>query len=122
MIELAPRYPKSSCSKARNRYFLFPRAEFATIKSKPSKFECLKDKTSLTDSLSGGDPAKVNFDIRGIEYYGKYYVNLNAWRIEKSGGGGAPPAEEGFASESPPSHLSEPPAGHGNESDDDIPF
>ena len=86
------------------------------------KFECLKDKTSLTDSLSGGDPAKVNFDIRGIEYYGKYYVNLNAWRIEKSGGGGAPPAEEGFASESPPSHLSEPPAGHGNESDDDIPF
>lgn len=86
------------------------------------KFECLKDKTSLTDSLSVGDPVKVNFDIRGNEYNGKYYVNLNAWRIEKSGGGGAPPAEEGFASESPPSHLSEPPAGHGNESDDDIPF
>ncbi|MEM6279312.1 MAG: DUF3127 domain-containing protein [Verrucomicrobiota bacterium] len=86
------------------------------------KFECLKDKTSLTDSLSVGDAVKVNFDIRGNEYNGKYYVNLNAWRIEKSGGASAPPADAGSQGEAPPSHLSEPPAGHGNESDDDIPF
>lgn len=86
------------------------------------KFECVKDKTSLTDGLSVGDPVKVNFDIRGNEYNGKYYVNLNAWKVEKGGGNSAPPADAGFTSDGPPSHLSEPPAGHGAESDDDIPF
>ncbi len=86
------------------------------------KFECVKEKTSLTDGLSVGDPVKVNFDIRGNEYNGKYYVNLNAWKVEKAGGSSAAPADAGFAGGEPPAHLSEPPAGHGNESDDDIPF
>ncbi|MEM7600260.1 MAG: DUF3127 domain-containing protein, partial [Verrucomicrobiota bacterium] len=53
------------------------------------KFECVKDKTSLTDGLSVGDSVKVNFDIRGNEYNGKYYVNLNAWKVEKGGGSSA---------------------------------
>ena len=87
------------------------------------KFECVKEKTSLTDGLSVGDPVKVFFDIRGNEYNGKYYVNLNAWKVEKSGGGGAPPADPGFGDQgAPPSNFNEPPAGHGSESDDDIPF
>lgn len=89
------------------------------------KFECVKEKTSLTDGLSEGDPVKVTFDIRGNEYNGRYYVNLNAWKVERAGaGGGAAPVEEmGFADEgAPPSHLSEPPGGLGQEADDDIPF
>ena len=45
------------------------------------KFECIKDKTSLLDKLSVGDSVKVHFDIRGNEYKGRYYVNLNAWKI-----------------------------------------
>jgi hypothetical protein len=85
------------------------------------KFECVKEKTALTDGLNTGDPVKVTFDIRGNEYNGRYFVNLNAWKLEKAGGGGAAPAETGFIDEgAPPSHLSEPPAGHGE--DDDIPF
>lgn len=89
------------------------------------KFECVKDRTALTDGFSTGDEVKVSFDIRGNEYKGRYYVNLNAWRVEKSGdgaeGGSGPggnqPGDEG----APPSHLSEPPPGGGAD-DDDIPF
>jgi hypothetical protein len=65
---------------------------------------------------------KVSFDIRGNEYNGKYYVNLNAWKLEKAGGAAAPPADSGFGGHEPPAHLSEPPADYGKESDDDIPF
>lgn len=86
------------------------------------KFECVKDKTSLTDGLSEGDAVKVNFDIRGNEYNGKYYVNLNAWKVEKAGGASASPASSGYGADDAPSHLSEPPADYGRESEDDIPF
>jgi hypothetical protein len=27
---------------------------------------------------------KVHFDLRGREWQGKYFTNLNAWRIEKA--------------------------------------
>ena len=53
------------------------------------KFECVKDKTSLTDGLQVDDPVKVTFDIRGNEYKERFYVNLNAWKLEGLGGGGA---------------------------------
>jgi single-strand DNA-binding protein len=87
------------------------------------KFECVKEKTALIDGFGIGDPVKVFFDIRGNEYKGKYYVNLNAWKLERPGAGGggsrkAPPAAEW--DDAPP--LSEPPGGYGQESDDDIPF
>jgi len=83
------------------------------------KFECLKDKTALTDGLSEGDPVKVSFDIRGNEYNGRYYVNLTAWKLEKSGGGNSPDAAP--RGEAPPAQLDEPPGGYGQD-DDDIPF
>lgn len=88
------------------------------------KFECIKEKTSLTDGLNTDDQVKVTFDIRGNEYNGRYYVNLNAWKLEKLGGGNAAAtADGGFGDQgAPPSHLSEPPAGQGQEGDDDIPF
>lgn len=91
------------------------------------KFECVKEKTALIDGYEIGDPVKVFFDIRGNEYNGKYYVNLNAWKLEKPGAGGggnrsgsysAPPPA--YGDDGPP--LSEPPGGYGKESDDDIPF
>ena len=87
------------------------------------KFECLKDKTSLTDGFSAGDPIKVHFDIRGNEYNGRFFVNLNAWKLEKpDGSGDASSGNADFDGEDvPPSHLSEPPGGYGQE-DDDIPF
>ena len=79
-------------------------------------FEAVKEKTSLTDGISVGDAVKVTFDIRGREYNGRYFNNLNAWKLEKagSGGGGAP------ADDYPPSTMEEPPGGY--EDSDDIPF
>ena len=52
------------------------------------KFECVKEKTAMIDEYQIGEPVKVFFDIRGNEYNGKYYVNLNAWKLEKPGAGG----------------------------------
>ena len=49
------------------------------------KFEIVKDKCSLLDSYSLGQDVSVNFDIRGNEYNGRYYVNLNCWKIQKTG-------------------------------------
>ena len=96
------------------------------------KFECVKEKTALTDGLEIEDAVKVTFDIRGNEYKERYYVNLNAWKLEKvgaSGGGAAPPSGGGQAStgagysdEDAPSTLSDPPADWAEEEEDDIPF
>lgn len=52
------------------------------------KFECLKDKAALLDSVSVGDQVVVHFDIRGNEYKDRFFVNLNAWKIEPASGSG----------------------------------
>jgi len=43
----------------------------------------VKDKTSVLDGYNVGDKVKVSVNVRGSEYNGKYYVNLQGWRIEK---------------------------------------
>lgn len=54
-------------------------------------FETVKEKTSLLDSLKPGQEVTVHFDIRGREYNGRHFVNLNAWRIQTDGQGAAAP-------------------------------
>ena len=76
------------------------------------KLECIKDKTSLLDGLGQGDEVEVSFNVRGNEYNGKYYVNLQAWRLNKSSGESAP-------SEQAPSEPDFEPVG---DDDDDLPF
>ena len=80
------------------------------------KFECVKDKIAMLDKVSIGDTVKVSFDIRGSEYKERFYVNLNAWKLVKSGGG---------------SGDDEPPRGHSSldesfdrepDMSDDVPF
>lgn len=77
------------------------------------KFELVKEKTTLLDGVEKGSEVKVSFDVRGREWKGNYYVNLNAWKIE-GGTGGAPASEEG------------PPLDHydsvATEDDDNVPF
>jgi len=46
------------------------------------KFEIVKDKCPLLDDFSAGQDVQVNFDIRGNEYNGKYFVNLSCWKIQ----------------------------------------
>lgn len=81
------------------------------------KFEAVKEKTAFLDGLNTGDQVNVHFDIRGNEYQGKYYVNLNCWKLDRVGAGQAPPGAGG--GEQP--YPMEAPAGF-DESQEDIPF
>lgn len=90
------------------------------------KFEIVKDKCSLLDNFSAGQDVNVNFDVRGNEYNGRYYVNLNCWKIQAAGGGNAPQGQPAAAaSDNPFGNQEEPSAAdlRGNFDDgDDIPF
>lgn len=48
--------------------------------------QCVKDKVELVNKLKEGDKVKVSFDLRGREWQGKYFVNLNAWKIDYTSG------------------------------------
>lgn len=76
--------------------------------------EFVQDKVALLDSLTAGQEVTVTFDIRGREYNGRYFNNLQGWKVALLG------QEQGHPSSSaPPSY----PAGdHGYIDDDDIPF
>jgi len=79
------------------------------------KLECIKEKVELLDSLAEGDRVKASFNLRGNEYRERYYVNLQAWKLEKQGEGGAPSDAPG---EAPPLPDDEP----APDDDDDLPF
>ena len=85
------------------------------------KFECVKDKIAMLEGLQPGDQVKVAFDIRGSEYKERFYVNLNAWKISKSGGSECGSGPEPDRSARMNSSLD---ASFDNEPDasDDIPF
>jgi len=44
----------------------------------------VKDKTSVLDGYNVGDKVNVSVNVRGSEYNGKYYVNLQGWKISKT--------------------------------------
>jgi single-strand DNA-binding protein len=48
------------------------------------KFQLTQDKCGLIDSYQEGQKVKVFFDLRGREWQGKYFTNLNAWKVESS--------------------------------------
>lgn len=48
--------------------------------------EFVKDKTGVLDIYSVGDEVKVFINLRGREWNGKYFLNANAWKIEKVSG------------------------------------
>ena len=85
------------------------------------KFEVVKDKCSLLDSYKEGQDVVVNFDIRGNEFNGKYYVNLSCWKLSGGSGGGGGGDE--YNQEAP---VAEPSAEdlrkEDDFDDDDIPF
>jgi len=47
------------------------------------KFVCVKEKCGLLDHVAVGDRVKVAFRIRGNEYKERYYVDLQAFKIDK---------------------------------------
>ncbi|MEO5916784.1 MAG: DUF3127 domain-containing protein [Luteolibacter sp.] len=51
------------------------------------KFDMVKEKCAMLDSFKPGDDVQVNFDIRGREYNGKYFVDLSCWKLQPADGG-----------------------------------
>ena len=43
--------------------------------------EFVQDKISLLDNLQPGQEVTVTFDIRGREYNGRYFNNLQGWKV-----------------------------------------
>jgi single-strand DNA-binding protein len=48
------------------------------------KCELINDKISLLDSFSKGHPVEVSFNFRGREWQGKYFTNIQVWKIAKA--------------------------------------
>lgn len=84
----------------------------------------VNDKVSLLDPLQVGQEVTVSFDIRGREYNGRYFNNLNAWKLQTGASAAPAPAPDAAA----PAAAGKPavsdknvPADF-NEYEDDIPF
>ena len=75
------------------------------------KLELLKEKCALLDQFSQGQRVSVGFRVRGNEYQGKYYVNLQAYQLTAGAG----------ASKDGPG-ISEAPAGLSDDGFDNDPF
>ena len=76
--------------------------------------ECVQDKVALLDGVQVGQEVTATFDIRGREYNGRYFNNLQAWKLVASGEGAA-------ADDKPPVSDNDVPADF-DEYEDDIPF
>ena len=72
--------------------------------------EFVQDKISLLESLSPGQEVTVSFDIRGREYNGRYFNNLQGWKVVSAEAqssdpyqeyGQVPPPDAGFDEDIP---------------------
>lgn len=54
------------------------------------KFQLVQDKISLIDNFKTGEDVKVSFNIRGNKWKDTYFVNLQAWKLEKVTGSAEP--------------------------------
>lgn len=75
--------------------------------------EFVQEKVALLDGLQPGQEVTVTFDIRGREYNGRYFNNLQGWKIVTAGD--EPAHSAGNQSEAPPFPSPE-------DFDEDIPF
>ncbi len=75
--------------------------------------EFVQDKISLLESIQAGQEVTATFDIRGREYNGRYYNNLQGWKLETHG--------EAPASDQPKTSDRDLPTDV-DEIEDDIPF
>lgn len=66
-------------------------------------FTLFNDKTSLIEGLSAGEEVDVSFNVESREYNGKWFHNINAWKIEKPSAENIPaPPPEFSADDIPP--------------------
>ncbi len=46
-------------------------------------FTLFGDKTTLINSITVGEMVEVSFNLESREFNGKWYTNINAWKIDK---------------------------------------
>lgn len=107
--------PESGVSKAGNEW---NKQDFVieTDEQFPKKvcFTLFGDKTSLLNGLAAGTEVEVSFNIESREYNGKYFHNINAWKIDRVADESLPePPPEFSMNDIPP-----PP----EDSENDLPF
>jgi single-strand DNA-binding protein len=81
----------------------------------PIKFECVKERGALLETVKPGQRVTVSFDIRGNESKGRYFVSLAVWKIEAA----SAKTGQGQEEEDRPLDEAEP---SDNESGKDLPF
>lgn len=85
------------------------------------KFQLTQDRCDLIENYKEGDGLKVHFDLRGREWQGKYFTNLNAWKIEAEEDMSRPASDENFSQDVP--QASAPESNIDSREDlDDLPF
>ena len=88
------------------------------------KFQLVQDKCDLIDGYSEGEDITVAFDLRGREWNGKYFTNLQAWRITRGAAGEQEGSDSRAATATGGSSTSTSSTGSSStgDFDDDIPF
>jgi hypothetical protein len=46
-------------------------------------FTCFGDKADLINGMSEGEDVEVSFNVESREYNGRWFSNVNAWKIDK---------------------------------------
>ncbi len=65
-------------------------------------FACIKDGCALLDGVQAGERLRVSFSIRGREYQGRYYVNLECYKFERLDAAAAAGEAEAVPEDEPP--------------------
>lgn len=88
------------------------------------KFQLTQDKCTAIEKHNEGDEITVHFDLRGKEWQGKYFTNLNAWKIDgsSSSGGSAPTQQDNFNQSAAPASNTNASNIDSREDLDDLPF
>lgn len=89
-------------------------------------FQATQDKCALLDAVQVNDQVEVSFNIRGREWTSpqgevRYFVSLDAWRVEKMGQGQGMPQGGPSSMDMAPSPIESAKA-EISEEDDDLPF
>lgn len=75
------------------------------------KAQFVQDRCELLNQYKEGDQVRLHFDLRGNEWENKFYVSLNAWKIERT-------SKEISRTEPASTGVN----GYGQPANDDLPF
>jgi hypothetical protein len=54
------------------------------VYSQSIPIQFVQDKCSALEKYAVGDLVKIGINIKGVEWQGKYFANIQGWKIEKS--------------------------------------